>query len=519
MTTAAMQGVPEHASGRAAKLTVALVLAATFVAYADLSMVNIAAPVLQRQLHANVGDLELMVAGYQIAYAAVLVTGGRLADIFGCRRVFIGAFGAFVLTSAACGLATSAGEMIAFRALQGVSAGLLAPQVVTIIQVVLPPARRAGAFAALGAVISIATTIGPLLAGFLIWADVIGLSWRPIFLINVPVGIVAIALGLRLIPTLTGQRAKRLDIPGSVIVAALLVAIMVPLTLGQLYNWPRWAWLSLATVPVLGALFVLSQRWLERRARDPLLPAVLWRDKAFGTGFLLYFVVFSGVVAFFLYYSIFIQSGYHITPLWLSLTVMPFGIATGFFSAISGRMARRFEGWRVLAAGTALCGLGFLSMLVPVTQVAGGSVAVWMIPSHLVAGAGLGLVIAPLLGVVLADIRSSEAGAASGLLSMAQVIGGALGVGLMGLFFQSSLARGVAAATAAELRSGLARSLVFNPIIFAFSLVIIVTLLRPVKEKTEKGWGQPGDSTAEVQAAAELSQRRCQEEGGFDYAS
>jgi MFS family permease len=297
MATTAIQEVPEYASRRAAKLTVALVLTATFVAYADLSMVNIAAPVLQRQLHANVGDLELMVAGYQIAYAAILVTGGRLADIFGCRRVFTGAFGAFVLTSVACGLATSAGEMIVFRVLQGMSAGLLAPQVVTIIQVVLPPARRAGAFAALGAVISIASTIGPLLAGFLIWADVLGLSWRPIFLINVPVGIVAIALGVRLIPTLTGQRAKRLDIPGSVIVAALLVALMVPLTLGQLYDWPGWAWLSLAAVPVLGALFVMSQRWLERRARDPVLPAVLWRDKAFRAGFLIYFVVFSGVAA------------------------------------------------------------------------------------------------------------------------------------------------------------------------------------------------------------------------------
>lgn len=484
MTTDAMQGVSEeYASERAAKLTVALVLTATFVAYADLGMVNIAAPTLQRQLHANVGDLELMVAGYQIAYAGILVTGGRLADIFGCRRVFIGAFGAFVLTSAACGLATSAGEMIAFRVLQGMSAGLLAPQVVTIIQVVLPPARRAGAFAALGAVISIASAIGPLLAGFLIWADVLGLGWRPIFLINVPIGIAAIGLALRLVPTLTGQRARRLDIPGSLIVAAALIALMVPLTLGQLYGWPAWAWLSLGAVPVLGALFAMSQRWLERRARDPLLPAVLWRDKAFRTGFVLYFLAFSGVVAFFFYYSILIQSGYHITPLWLAVTVIPFGTATGISSTISGRMIRRFEGWRVLAAGAALCGLGFLSMLVPITQVASGDVAVWMIPSQLVAGAGLGLLIAPLLGAVLAGIKTSEAGAASGLLSMAQVIGGALGVGLMGLLFQSSLARGVTAATAAELRSGLARSVIFNPVVLALSLVIIVTLLRAVKDQ------------------------------------
>jgi predicted MFS family arabinose efflux permease len=260
---------------------------------------------------------------------------------------------------------------------------------------------------------------------------------------------------------------------------------MVPLTLGRLYGWPEWAWLSLGTVPVLGALFAMSQRWLERRARDPLLPAELWQDKAFRAGFVLYLVAFSGVAAFWFYYSIFIQSGYHITPLWISITIIPFGIATGFFSAISGRIARRFEGWRVLAAGTALCGLGFLSMLVPITEVARGAVAVWMIPSQLAAGAGLGLMIAPLLGVVMAGIRSSEAGAASGLLSMAQVIGGALGVGLMGLLFQSSLARGAAAATAAELRTGMARSLIFDPIVLALSLVVIVTQLRPVKKETE----------------------------------
>jgi MFS family permease len=487
MATAIVQGKPEkYPSGSAAKWTVALALTATFVANADVNMVIIAAPVMQRQLHANVGDLELMVAGYQIAYAAILVTGGRLADVFGCRRVFIGAFGAFVLTSTACGLATSAGEMIAFRMLQGASAGLLAPQVVTIIQVVLPPAKRGGAFSALGAVISIASTIGPLLAGFLLWADVLRLTWRPIFLINVPIGVVAIILGTRLIPTLTGQRAKRLDLLGSVIIAALLVALMVPLSLGQLYGWPQWVWISLGAVPVLGALFIASQRWLERRGRDPLLPAMLWKDGAFRTGFVLYFTLFSGVTAFFLYYSMLIQSGYHATALFLSITIIPFGVAIGFFSIMSAGLIRRFEGWRVLTAGAVLCGLGFLSMLLPATQVTSGAVAAWMIPSQVVTGAGLGLVIAPLLGAVLAGIRSSEAGAASGLLSMAQVIGGALGVGFMGLLFQSSLPGGVAAATAAELRSGLARSLIFDPVVFAVSLVIIVTLLRPAKEAEDK---------------------------------
>jgi EmrB/QacA subfamily drug resistance transporter len=472
---------------------VGVALIATFVVYADIAIVNIAAPVIQRELGASVSDLELMVSGYQIAYAAVLITGGRLADILGCRAMFVGSFAAFVVTSAACGLAASPGQLVAFRILQGIAAAALSPQVVAIIQVVLPPERRAAAFAALGMVLSTASVAGPLLAGVLVSANIFGWGWRPIFLINVPIGLVAMAFGARLVPGLRSQQARRIDYGGALLVAVALVALMTPLTLGPFDGWPPWTWLCLATVPVFGSAFLWWQRRLSDLGRDPMLPAELWQDRAFRTGLMLYAVVFSGVIAFFLYLGITLQTGLHITPLWQAVTTTPFAVSLAGFSAFSGKFVRRLGGRLVLAWGSAIAGLGFLSMIMPVTLVTDRSLVLWTIPSQLVAGAGLGLVIAPLLGVVLAEIRSSDAGAASGLLSTAQVIGGALGVGLMGLLFQSQLPGVAQQATSGELRSGLALSLIVNPVVFALSVLIILTRLRP--KKTPPGPTSPVEGT------------------------
>lgn len=393
--------------GRKAFQVICVVLTATFVVYADLSVVSLAAPVIERQLRASVTDLELMVAGYQITYAAALVTGGRLADILG---------------------------------------------------------------SALGAVISLSTVAGPLLGGLLIGANVFGLGWRPVFFINVPIGIAALAFGTRLIPAFRSQEAKRLDFTGTLLVATTLVAIMVPLTLGQLYGWPPWTWLCVAAAAVLVPLFLWSQRWSERNGRDPLLPSILWQDKAFRVGLLLYLILFSGVAAFFLYYSILVQSGYRITALTNAVTTIPFGIAAAALSSFSWPLVRRWGGRRVLAAGACIYGLGFASLLLPVTQVRGADLAVWTMPSQLVTGAGLAL-----------------------------VIGGAVGVGLMGLLFQSQLAGGVASATASQLRSGMIYGLLYNPVTFGISALIVITSFRPRRRKpalTGAGAGVPDAETS-----------------------
>lgn len=393
--------------------------------------------------------------------------------------MFTAAFAGFVVTSALCGLAASAGQLIAFRGLQGLAAALLAPQVLATIQIVLPPERRTRAYAAQGAVLSLAAMSGPAIAGLLVAANILGSSWRPIFLINVPIGIVAIILGFRLIPTVRSPSAKRLDIPGVLLVMLALVSLMVPLTLGALNGWPLWAWLGLVLVPGLGWLFLWSQRLQESRGRSPLLPTGLWRDRAFRLGILLYLLVFSGITAFYLFYFILIQRGYGVSPLLAAISVMPSGLATLVFSLASWRFVRRWGGRRIVAIGAATSGLGFLSLLVPVTQVADASVAVWTIPSQLVVGTGFGLLLAPLLSVVLAGIRSAEAGAAAGLLTTAQIMGGAFGVGVNGLLFQSQLPGTIDLASTGELVAGMTRSLLYNPVVFVLVLAVVAVLPSP----------------------------------------
>jgi len=472
--------VAEAYDDRRARRTIALVLTASFVVFADTTILSLAAPAIRQDLGATVTDIALMVAAYQVTYAATLITGGRLGDILGRRTMFTAAFGGVILASLACGLATSTGQLIAFRAVQGLAAALLAPQVLSTIHIVLPPHRRVGAYAAQGAVLAFAAMSGPSIGGLLIWTDIFGLGWRPIFLINVPVGIVSVLLGLRLLPALRSPSAKRLDIVGVALVVATLVCVMVPLTVGEQRGWPLWAWLGLAAAPGLAIVFLRYQRRLEQRGGSPLLPTGLWRDRAFRLGLVLYVLVFSGLAAFYLFYFIMLQAGYGIAPLWAAVSVMPGSLATLLVSSLlTWRLVRRWGGRRVVTLGVVTCAVGFGSVLIPVTQVADRDVAFWTIPSQLVYGTGYGLVIASLLSVVLAGIRSTEAGAAVGLLTTAQMVGGALGVGLTGLLFQLSMPPRVELATAGDFADAMARGLLYNPVTFIVALAVIALLPKP----------------------------------------
>ncbi len=469
---------PVH-NERQARLAVCVVLSASFVVLADVSVVNVAAPVIQRDLGAGVADLELTVAGYQVAYGALLVTGGRLGDIYGHRTLFMLGFTGFVLASAACGLAATPGQLIAFRVAQGATAGLLSPQVLAIIQTVLPPSRRAGAFAALGAVLCLATILGPLLSGVIIWADFLGSAWRPVFLVNVPVGMVAVALARRLLPVGSAVAGRRVDVAGTVLMAAMWVGLLVPLAVGPRAGWPTWTWLSLVAVPALAVAFLAVQRQLAAAGRDPLVPPAVWHDRAFAAGLPLNLVLFSGIVCFFLYYSIVLQAGHHLSALLAAASTVPAALGTLVLSVLSPRLTRRWPARQVVTAGTLICSAGFLSMLLPLALVTDSALALWMVPSQLVAGAGFGMVMAPLLDLVLAGVRTGQAGAAAGLLNTAQVIGGGLGVVVMGLIFQTAIPGGLAGATAGQLGSGLARGVLFDAAAFAACAGLLRALPTP----------------------------------------
>jgi MFS family permease len=394
-------------------------LAGSFMAVLDTFIVLVAAPAIQDDLHASSAQIQFVIAAYQLAYAVFLVTGARLGDLYGRKRLFILGMAVFTLASVACGAAPTAGTLIGARVVQGVAAALMFPQVFSMIQVLVPGPQRHRAFGMLGAVIGISTTIGQLVGGLLIGANLLGTGWRPVFWVNLPIGIVAILLAARLVPESRSEQARGID-PGGV--AALTVALLLlvtPLIEGRQAGWPAWTWGSL----VLSVPAFLVFGWVERSAeaagRSPLLSLRLLRERPFVVGMTLVVLGYAGVNSFFLILSLTLQNG--------------FGLSAP--SLLAGRLAPRF-GRNLLAFG-ALVGLaGFIG-----TWALSGHLGPLMVPLILV-GVGNGILLTPLLNAVLARIRPAEIGMASGILSTAQQVGGAVGVAVIGVLFFQTVGQG-----------------------------------------------------------------------------
>jgi EmrB/QacA subfamily drug resistance transporter len=451
---------------------------------ADVSIVNTAAPAIQDDLGANLADIQLVVAGYQIGYATLLVTGGRLGDIAGRRAMFMTGLLLFTLSSLACGLAPSPELLIGARIVQGLSAGVLYPQVIATIQTVLTPERRPGGFAALGAVISMATIVGPILSGLLVALDIAGTSWRAVFLINVPVGLVALLLAPKLVPVARNADAGRVSVSSIILLSALLVALMTPLTVGQDHGWPAWSWVLLAATVPLGWAFLVQQGRIAGRGGTPLLPPELWRDRVFRLGVTLYFVFFSALYSFFLYFSYLLQYGIGESALYTGLTMVTYSVGSFLTSTRSKGLIARHGGRKVALYGALASAAGSALMIIPVLLVHDWTLSLWIIPPLFVTGCGLGLVLAPLLSTVLAGIRSSQAGAASGLLSTGQQIGGAVGIAVIGLAMLAAVpGNSLEEATTEQLANGFSIGLVVMVVVFLVSAGLIAKLPKPESAK------------------------------------
>jgi EmrB/QacA subfamily drug resistance transporter len=438
-------------------VALAVVLIAGFMQLVDISIVNVAIPSIQRDLDATYAQIQWVLAGYQLAFAVMLITGGRLGDIYGRKRLFITGMAGFTLASALCGLAQSMGMLIGSRVLQGLMGAIMFPQILSVIQVTFPPRERGTAFGMFGATIGLATITGPLVGGLLINADLLGLEWRPIFLVNVPIGIAALIVATRFLVESRAPRALRPDPVGVVIVTAGLLLLVYPLVQGRDLDWPLWTFLSMAAaVPVLIA-FGVYERHKKARDGSPLVDMDLFRQRSFVPGLLVAGIFFMGIPAFFLTFSLWLQIGLGFTALHAGLTGIPFAVGSAVASAASVRLAPSL-GRRILSAGALLLVAGMVALIWTVDRY-GGAIHSWqLIPALLVCGLGLGSVIAPLVTVVLAGIRGQDAGAASGVLSTVQQVGGAIGVALIGVIFfglLGSQAAGVADDLIPGLRGGL----------------------------------------------------------------
>jgi EmrB/QacA subfamily drug resistance transporter len=460
MSTPTATAEPGRAPGDADPrrwIALAVVLIAGFMQLVDISIVNVAIPSIQRDLDATYAQIQWVLAGYQLAFAVMLITGGRLGDIFGRKRMFMAGMAGFTLASALCGLAQTPSMLIGSRVLQGLFGAVMFPQILSVIQVTFPPRERAGAFGMFGATIGLATITGPLVGGLLIEADLLGLQWRPIFLVNVPIGIAALAVAARFLTESKAPRALRPDPAGVAIVTAGLLLLVYPLVQGRDLDWPLWTFLSMAAaVPVLAG-FAVYERHKKARDGSPLVDLDLFRQRSFVPGLAVAGIFFMGIPAFFLTFSLWLQIGLGFSALHAGLTGAPFAVGSALASAASVRLAPRL-GRRILSAGSLLLVAGMVALMWTVDRY-GGTVGSWQLaPALLVCGLGLGSVVAPLVNVVLAGIRGQDAGAASGVLSTVQQVGGAVGVAVIGVVFFGLLGS-QAAGVADDAIGGLQRDL------------------------------------------------------------
>ncbi|WP_460366547.1 MFS transporter, partial [Actinocorallia lasiicapitis] len=408
----------------------AVTLTAVFMQMLDSTITMVGIPSIQADLGASYGQIQLVITGYTLAFASVLVTGGRLGDAYGRRRMFLlGMFG-FTVASALCGAAPDSTSLIGARVLQGLASGLMFPQVLGIIQVLFGAAQRAKAVAFYGATVGLATILGPVTGGALIDADLFGSGWRSIFLVNLPIGIAALILGLRSIPESRAARAAALDVKGALVLTVGLFLLVMPMVVGRDQGWPTWAWACISLSPLLLAGFVL----IERRATSPLVDLKLFRHRPFTLGLLASLLFFSGVPSFFMILVILLQNGLGYSPVEAGTVTLTFAFAMAAGSARSAEIAKRL-GTRILVLGGGLLVAGQAGIMAMLHWQGTGLTGWHLVVPMFLSGLGGGLFLAPLTSVVLAGIRSDDAGSASGVLATAQQVGAALGVAVVGVVF------------------------------------------------------------------------------------
>jgi MFS family permease len=411
-----------------------VVLVGVLLPMVDFFIVNVALPTIDSDLHASSAMLELVVSAYASAYALLLVLGGRLGDSFGRKRLFLTGMALFTLTSLACGLAPTALDLVIARAAQGASAALMVPQVLATIQAATTGERRARALSRFGATGGIAAVVGQLLGGVLVWANIAGTGWRPIFLVNVPIGLAGLVLARKYVPDSRAATAARVDGLGTALLGAGVLALLIPLTEGQSLRWPAWSIALLAASPLLFAAFAAVELRSERAGRLPLVPPSLLRHASMRRGLLLALPFFGGFGAFMFCYALLVQQGLHDSALIAGAGLAPMAAAFLLASLSTPRLLAAF-GSRVLVAGALLQGAGLVILGLTVLASWPHVPILVLAPGMLVAGLGQGLVMSPLFGVVLSEVPPAVAGAGGGVMTTTQQTALALGVATLGSLF------------------------------------------------------------------------------------
>ncbi|HWC38290.1 MAG TPA: MFS transporter [Acidimicrobiales bacterium] len=464
-----------------------VVLSATFMALFDVFVVNVAAPSIQHDLNGSSSTLQLIVGAYSFTYAAGLVTGARLGDLTGRRRMFVTGLGLFAAASLVCGVAPTSAVLVVGRLAQGFGAAAMVPQVLAMLTVSFPPAERARAFSLFGATVGLGTVSGQVLGGVLLRLDILGLGWRPIFLVNVPIGIIAIVASYRLLPESRARFADRLDPLGVILLSTGIGAIVAPLVLGRTEHWPLWTLVSFIAGVVLVTIFLWWEQRLGDRGGHPLLPLRLFAHRAFNLGLLVNLGFFSFFGSVLLTLTVFLQEGVHDSPLTAGLTFAPLGVAFAA-SSLAGRRLQARWGTNVITAGTAIALVGIVGLTLVVSEAGLSATAIELSPVLVLIGIGSGLVVPLIVAGVLQSVPGTSAGAASGVLTTTQQFSITLGVSAVGALFFSRLA---SAGMVAAMQAGLLADLGL------VGIALVTTLLLPRPPAAE---GAPQGAPAGAEA-------------------
>jgi EmrB/QacA subfamily drug resistance transporter len=459
-----------------------VMLLAAFMNLLDVSIVNIAIPSIQRGLHASYADVQWTLAGYALAYALVLITGGRLGDTYGRKRLFLIGVVGFTVMSALCGAAQSPGMLIASRVAQGAMGALMIPQVLSVIQVSFPAAERIKALAAFGITAGLGAVSGPLLGGLLTSHSLLGLGWRSIFMINIPVGVIAVAASLALVRESRAPRPPRLDPAGVLLLSSALVLLLYPLVEGQQVGWPAWTYLMMALSGPALAVFVGYERLKARRDGSPLVELRMFARRGFAAGMGIAVVFFLGVASFGLVLTLFLQEGLGFSPLHAGATFIPFSLGLFAASGAAARLEPRF-GRGVTMTGALIMAAG-MAALIAIVHHFGAAVTTWdLTPALAVAGLGLGTVIAPLANVVLTDVAVQDAGSASGVLNTGFQLGNSIGIALMGVVFIDRISTGPGRSGPDVFAAAVTHALWFQ--VGAFVLAFLLMLALPGRTRSQ----------------------------------
>jgi EmrB/QacA subfamily drug resistance transporter len=454
-------------------LALPVLLTGAFLPPLDFFIVNVALPSIRASLKASSAELQFVISAYAATYAVFLITGGRLGDLYGRRRMFLLGISGFTVASLLCGLAGSPQMLLAGRMLQGMAAAALAPQVLASIRVMFPLAEQSRALGLYAATFGIAATLGQLLGGVLISGHWWGLGWQLIFLVNLPVGIAALIGGFYMLQESHAAHAMKLDLGGVALLSVALGLLVYPLVEGREQGWPAWTYAMLAASLVMFAVFIRYEVHVARQGGSPLIDVHLFREGDFSLGILIT-LGFYLTSAFVLTYAVYMQDGLQRNALQTGLATLPFTIGYFFGSMFAARMIGML-GHRTLPLSCAMQASGFGIIVAVISHALPHSA---LVPGLVLAGLGFGIAMPSLIRVVISGVEAHHAGLASGMVITALQISAALGVAIIGGVFYSALH---GQSTSAAYDHAFATSLSCN-----VGALLVITLLSLALGRTQR---------------------------------